>query len=192
MERPFKCSNCEGRRLAFAFAISGYKASGPLREMIHRFKYSGDLTLRGVLADALLQALEDPRLAAENLGDWVLVPVPLHWWKQMRRQFNQSWELCRELSLRTGIPAVQVLTRRRATMAQARLSRKSRLENLRGVFALRRELPLLGWRRPDLKGKNVLLVDDVLTTGTTTHECARVLRREAAVQKVVVITVARG
>jgi competence protein ComFC len=192
MERPFKCSNCEGRRLAFEFAIAGYRASGPLRELIHRFKYSGDLTLRGVLADALMRALEDPRLAAENLGGWVLVPVPLHAWRQMRRQFNQSWELCRELSLRTGIPAVQVLRRRRATTAQARLSRKRRLENLRGVFGLRRELPLPGWRRPDLKGRNVLLVDDVLTTGTTTHECARVLRREAGVQKVVVITVARG
>jgi competence protein ComFC len=192
MERAFKCSNCDGRRMAFDFAISGFKAAGPLRELVHHFKYSGDLTLRGVLAEALIRTLSEPRLAPEDLSAWVLVPVPLHWLREMRRGFNQSWELCRELSARTGIPTAQIIRRKRLTSTQARLNRHERLENLRGVFALRRSFPLSGWRRLDIRGKKVLLVDDVLTTGATAHECAKVLKREAGAEKVVVITAARG
>lgn len=178
--------------MAFNFAISGFRAAGPFRELIHRFKYSGDLSLRGVLADALIHTLEEPRLAVEDLSAWLLVPVPLHWLREMRRGFNQSWELCRQLSQRTGIPAAQIMRRKRRTSTQAKLNRQERLENLRGVFSLRRSLPLPGWRRPDIRGKKVLLVDDVLTTGATAHECAKVLKREAGVEKVVVITAARG
>ncbi len=190
MDRAFVCSNCSGRRLAFEFAISGFKAHGHLREILHSFKYSRDLSLRGLLADALMGALEDPRLAKEDLSQWLLVPVPLHWMRQVHRSFNQSWELCQELSARTGIPAGQVLRRTRKSATQARLNRQERLENLRGVFALRRWPP---WSpRADVRGKKVLLVDDVLTTGATTHECARVLRREGGAEKVVVITAARG
>lgn len=192
MERAFQCSNCEGRRMAFEFAVSGFKAAGAMRELVHHFKYSGDLTLRGVLAEALFTVLAEPRLAAEDLAGWVLVPVPLHWLREMRREYNQSWELCLELSARTGIPAERVLRRTRLTATQAKLSRRARLENLRGVFALRRSLPLPGWRRPELRGKKVLLVDDVLTTGATADECAKVLRRDAGAEKVVVITAARG
>ncbi|MES2598279.1 MAG: ComF family protein [Verrucomicrobiota bacterium] len=191
MDRAFLCPNCTGRRLAFEFAISGFKANGHLREVLHRFKYSRDLSLRGLLADALLAALDDPRLAAEDLSQWILVPVPLHWLRQVQRSFNQSWELCQELSSRTGIPAGQVLWRRRRSATQARLNRQERLENLRGVFSLPPRWRF--WRRSaDVRGKKVLLVDDVLTTGATTHECARVLRREGGAEKVVVITAARG
>lgn len=178
--------------MAFDFAISGFKAAGPLRELIHHFKYTGDLTLRGALADALMLTLEEPRLAVEDLSSWMLVPVPLHWQRELQRGFNQSWELCRELSLRTGIPAGQIMSRKRRTSTQAKLNRQERLENLRGVFFLRRSFPLPVLALPDIRGKNILLVDDVLTTGATAHECAKVLKREAGAEKVVVITAARG
>jgi ComF family protein len=190
MTREFACSNCEGRRMAFDFAISAFKARGPLRELIHQFKYSRDLALRGVLTEILKPALHDPRLAVEDLSEWLLVPVPLHFLREMRREFNQSWELCRQLSLVTGIPAVKALRRTRLTSTQAKLHRRERLENLRGIFALSLALP---WRpRPDLRGRKILLVDDVLTTGATANECAKVLKREAGAEKVVVITAARG
>ncbi len=190
MTREFRCSNCDGRRMAFDFAISAFKARGVLRELIHQFKYSRDLSLRGVLADTLKPALNDPRLIGEDLSQWLLVPVPLHFLREMRREFNQSWELCRMLAEETGIPAVQALRRTRLTSTQAKLQRRQRLENLRGVFALRLALP---WRpRPDLLGRKILLVDDVLTTGATAHECAKVLKRQAGAEKVVVITAARG
>jgi ComF family protein len=188
----FRCSNCEGRRLAFEFATAAYHAKGPLREIIHRFKYARDVTMRAPLAESLRLALDEPRLAGESLEQWLLVPVPLYWTRQIWRGYNQSWELCRELSKSTGIPAVRVLRRRWHTGTQARLARSERLENLRGVFSLRRVLPLPGRWRPEVRGKSVLLVDDVLTTGATAHECAKVLRREAGAARVVVITAARG
>jgi len=170
--------------------VAGFKAVGPLRELVHSFKYSRDLSLRGVLAEALRHALDDPRLAAEDLANWLLVPVPLHFLRERRREFNQSWELCRMLSPLTGIPAAQVLRRTRMTRTQARLERKQRLENLHGVFALRHCFPWLP--RPDVKGRRILLVDDVLTTGATAHECAKVLKQQGGAEKVVVITATRG
>ena len=190
MTEAFVCKNCVGRRIAFDYAVSGYKAEGPLREMILHYKYGRDLSLRAGLADMLQTALADPRLAAEDLTQWLLVPVPLHFTRQYWRGFNQSWELCRMLSKETGIPAAQILRRSAKTRSQTRLHRKKRLQNLKRAFSLRRSMP---WRRlPVLKGRKILLVDDVLTTGATAHECAKVLKQEAGVEKVVVITVARG
>lgn len=190
MTGAFRCWNCEGRRIAFDFAVSGYKAEGPLREMIHHFKYGRDLSLRAALVDMMRTALNDPRLTAEDLTRWLLVPVPLHLLRHMWRGFNQSWELCQLLSEHTGIPAAQILRRRVRTRTQARLGQKARLANLRGAFALRRQFP---WASlPDLRGRRILLVDDVLTTGATAHECAKILKRNAGAEKVVVITAARG
>ena len=189
MTRAFLCSNCDGRHLAFDFAVSGYKAHGPMRELIHRFKYGKDISLRAALAAALEASLNDPRLRKADLSEWLLVPVPLHYFRQVKRGFNQSWELCRMLHENTGIPTASVLRRTRQTSTQARLHRKQRLENLRGVFALRRPFP---WSTPlALKGKKILLVDDVLTTGATAHECALTLKNQGA-RTVAVLTAARG
>ncbi len=189
IESAFRCGNCADRKFAFDFAISGYRAQDQMRELVHRFKYNKELSLRGALTDLLQRALQDPRLAAEDLSQWLLVPVPLHHVRRREREFNQSWELCRELSKRCGIMALDALKRVRATGKQARLTRAQRLENLRGAFALKRRFR--GDASP-LKDARVLLVDDVFTTGATTHECARILRREGGVEKVVVISAARG
>lgn len=190
MDREFRCSNCTGRRLHLDFALAGYKITGAVREVVHHYKYGRKIALRAPLADMLMETFQDPRLASENLREWLLVPVPLHATRQMWRGFNQSWELCRQVSRLTGIPAANVLKRRYRTPAQAHLRRGQRLKNLKGAFALRRN-----WlRKPrlDLKGRKILLVDDVLTTGATANECAKVLKREAGAEKVVVITAARG
>ena len=186
----FRCANCADRKFAFEFAVSGFRAEGAVRDLIHRFKYGHDVTLRAVLGRMLQHSLDDPRLACESLAQWVLVPVPLHWSKRRARGFNQSLELCRVLTSRTRLATVDCLKRVRDTGSQAALHRNERLKNLRKAFSLRR-----GWfahTAPDLKGAKVLLVDDVLTTGATTHECARILKRDCGVEKVVVITVARG
>ena len=76
------------------------------------------------------------------------------------------------------------------TRTQTRLERQRRLANLRKAFSLRRSLPW--FRLPDLRGRKIFLVDDVLTTGATAHECAKILKREGGAEKVVVITAARG
>lgn len=189
MDRSFRCDNCADRKLHFDFAIAGYRADGEVRELIHRFKYGRDITLRAPLGRMLARALDDPRLKIEDLTTWCLVPVPLHRTREREREFNQSHELCLQLSRHTGISVLPGMKRLRPTDKQARLTRAQRLENLRGAFAMRRDFR--GKTCP-LAGAKVLLVDDVFTTGATTDECARILRREAGVQKVVVIAVARG
>lgn len=182
--QPFRCWNCLGRKLAFDFALSAHKAEGAVRDMIHAFKYHRQLSMRAPLAELMLPIFSDPRLASQDLREWLLVPVPLHPFRRIWRGYNQSLELCRKLGRLKGIKTVQLLRRSRVTRAQAGLARGERLRNLKGIFAPR-------WLAPDVKGRKVLLVDDVLTTGATTHECAKVLKMQAGVEKVVVITAAR-
>jgi ComF family protein len=153
------------------------------RELLRRFKYQGEYHLRVVLASLLEPALNDPRIAAQ--GDWVLVPVPLHPRRRREREFNQAAEISRIAGARFGIENIDALKRVRYTTQQAHLDRRERLSNLQGAFQLRD-------RRARLKGRNVLLVDDVFTTGATVHECAAVLREKAAPAKVAAVTVARG
>ena len=187
----FRCANCSTRSLHFEFAVAACKADGLPRELIHRFKYEGQLYLAGVLGTLLTRTMEDKRLAAAPKDSWTLVPVPLHSVRFREREFNQSWELCKVMSNLTGIPARDVLRRVKNTKSQASLSRRQRIHNIRKAFHLRRPWP---WQksRPLVPTPHVLLVDDVLTTGSTTSECARILRRQAGVQKVVVISVLRG
>lgn len=190
LEHAFRCWNCEGRPFAFEYAHSAYLADGLVRDLVHRFKYQGQYQLRGLMANLLEQALTTPRLLEEPLQEWVMVPVPLHRTRQVDRSYNQAWELCLELAKRTGIPTANSLRRIRRTPPQAGLDRSRRMANLQGAFDLHPKAVPSGTR--SLRGRSVLLVDDVLTTGSTCHECARVLREEGEVEKVVVITVARG
>ena len=187
MAESFRCGNCADLKLHFEFAIAGYKAEGAMRKLIHRLKYQHALHLRGLLGTMLERPLEDPRLAQLD-SRWTLVPVPLFHARQREREYNQAHELCRVLSRTKRLPLLNAMSRVRPTTSQASLSRHQRIENLRGAFTVKRDVAKKG----ALQGRCVLLVDDVLTTGSTTSECARVLRKEAGVEKVVVITVARG
>jgi ComF family protein len=187
MSESFRCGNCADLKVHFDFAIAGYKAEGAVRDLVHRFKYQHALHLCGLLGAMLGAPLRDPRLMPLDPG-WILVPVPLFHARQREREYNQALELCRVLSAGTGLPLRDALSRMRPTTAQASLSRHQRIENLRGAFTVKRG----DLKRGTLQGRSVLLVDDVLTTGSTTSECARILRREGGAEKVVVITVARG
>ncbi len=185
----FRCGNCAGRRFAFEFARAPFQARRELRELVHRFKYGGQLwlapTLGGLLADALRGPRADPRLAAEP--EWLLVPVPLHARRLREREFNQAEELARHLAHATGLPLAPVLRRRRYTTVQASLDRARRLHNLRGAFTLHQ-----GRTATRVHGRAVLLIDDVFTTGATTQECAHILKTDGGARRVVVLTLARG
>lgn len=100
-------------------------------------------------------------------------------WKQNFPRFASKW---------ARFPVADILKRTRYTTQQAQLDRKERLENLRDAFALRNPQRAA----QDLTGKNILLVDDVFTTGTTVNECARVLRTTLNPANLAVVTVARG
>jgi ComF family protein len=147
-----------------------------LRKLIHLFKYAGMRPLARPLADFLSLAL--PR---DERFD-VIVAVPLHWRKQWRRKFNQSELLARAISRRTAIPVCKALKRVRPTSAQAGLSNAARRRNVAAAFQCR--LPAA------VRGKRILLIDDVMTTGATAAACALALKRAGAV-RVALLTVAR-
>ncbi|MBV8934751.1 MAG: ComF family protein [Alphaproteobacteria bacterium] len=125
------------------------------------------------------------RAGSEVIGDAdLLVPVPLHWTRLFRRRYNQAAMLA--LAIRSaGGPEVAAdwLVRRRRTPVQGRLGPTARERNVRGAFAIK--------AGRSLAGKRVVVIDDVMTTGATVEECARVLKRAGAAS-VAVLTLARA
>jgi ComF family protein len=103
----------------------------------------------------------------------IIVPVPLHPTRRRERGFNQARLLAELLSARISIRCKEVLKRIRYTTTQTALDRAERIENLHNAFRLR--------KNADVRGLHVLLIDDVLTTGSTLSECARVLKRAGAI-----------
>lgn len=175
----FDCPKCLEEEYAFDFAICPVLSKGPVRQTIHRFKYGREITLRRALARLMRPKLRDPRLKGVP---WLLVPVPLHPRKERERDFNQSAELAHTLAALTGLRCVQALKRIRYTESQAGLEREKRLQNLKGAFAIRRMV----------KDRDVLLIDDVFTTGATANECARILKKDGGARRVAVLTAARA
>ena len=183
---PFNCSNCSGREVAFEFAIAAYLASGPVRSMIHDFKYHRRIAMRDTLARLAENALDDPRIGGGK--GWLLVPVPLHRRRKRERGYNQATEIAAAISRTRGLPMCQALQRNRYTCSQAQLIRSERLNNLLDAFALRPSPAA----RNAIAGAKILLIDDIFTTGATADACARVLRAGGGAEKVVVATVARS
>ena len=177
----FTCANCMDRVLHFDAAVSAYRSRGVVRQVIHQFKYGRQTHLRHVIGGWLAEALDDSRLAGQRFD--LIVPVPLHPARQRERGFNQAELLAEALHRRSGIPVGDLLQRTRYTTTQTQFDRSERMENLRGAFRLRRS--------GDVRGLRMLLVDDVLTTGSTLSECACVLRRGGA-RSVYATTAARG
>ena len=166
----FSCSNCVNQTLHFEAAVAGYRARGVVRRLIHQFKYGKQIRLRHVVGEWLADTLTDPRLNPHHFD--IIVPVPLHPTRQRDRGFNQAALLAQSLSRRTSLPMVAALERVRYTTTQTAFDRAERMENLRNAFRLR--------PKRNVRGSRVLLVDDVLTTGSTLSECARVLKRAGA------------
>ncbi len=150
-----------GRFPASLTAVGAYE--GRLRAIIRCLKF-GDLPGIGVpLGEALGSRLEASRVHAD-----IVVPVPLHWRRRWRRGYNQAEVIARRVAGRLGLDiGPDVLKRIRSTRSQTGRSRRDRADNVRGAFAA---------ARPGLSGADVLLIDDVVTTGATMRECARALR----------------
>jgi competence protein ComFC len=166
----FACANCAHRTIHFDAAVAAYRGRGIVRQIIHDFKYARQVHLRHLVARWLCAAFNDERLQGRQFD--VIVPVPLHPTRQRERGFNQARLLAELLSARISVPCKLVLERIRYTTTQTALDRAERMENLHNAFRLR--------KNADVRGLNVLLIDDVLTTGSTLSECARVLKRAGA------------
>lgn len=177
----FTCPNCHGDAFHFDCAIAVMHSRGVVREMIHRLKYGKELWLGRILAGWMREGLDDPRLQG-----WIpdaLVPVPLHPRRLREREFNQAEILCEELAQTTGIRVISALVRHRYTTTQTQLDRKGRRQNLRDAF--------IPGKNRDVMNLNLLLVDDVLTTGSTLDACASALLGAGA-RSVRALTAARG
>jgi ComF family protein len=187
VDRPSDCPNCSKQSFRFEFAKPAMIRDSRTLELIHRLKYGREIHLADALAGLAVHAFEDPRFADALAARWPLVPVPLHRRKLRQRHFNQSAEIARGLSARMELPQLDALARVRPTDTQTRLGRGARMSNLKGAF----DLTSRGRRWLEAERDGVILVDDVLTTGSTFHECAKVLRK-AGVRKVVAVVVMRG
>jgi ComF family protein len=166
----FACANCAHRTIHFDAAVAAYRGRGIVRQIIHDFKYGRQIHLRHLVARWLCAAFNDERLQGRQFD--VIVPVPLHPTRQRERGFNQARLLAELLSARISVPCKLVLERIRYTTTQTALDRTERMENLHNAFRLR--------KNANVRGLQVLLIDDVLTTGSTLSECARVLKRAGA------------
>lgn len=158
------CGECLLQPPDFLWTTAAGLYEDALRHAIHRFKFDGCLALDRPLAN-LLDAAWQQRTPA-----WIpdlIVPVPLHPHRLAARTYNQSLLIARELGRRRKLPVdARLLVRTRSTQSQAGLTARERHNNLLGAFALTRRL----------SGERILLVDDVMTTGTTARLCASVLR----------------
>jgi competence protein ComFC len=176
-----RCANCAELSFEFDRAVSMYHFKGVVREAIHRFKYSNEEYWSKVLVEWTFKAAE----GCLTPGEFdVVIPVPLYSVKFRERGFNQSGVLAEALAKKWGVRCdSKTLIRTRETETQVHLDRRERLENLRGAFGIRKGGSLANTR--------VLLVDDVLTTGSTASECAAALRHAGATS-ILVFTLARG
>ncbi len=172
------CAHCIAERPAYAKARAVLRYDAFSRALVLALKYHDQHHLSPHYAGWMAQA------GGELLQESdIIVPVPLHRWRFLRRRYNQAALLAQALSVISGIPCIpDALIRVRATAAQTGLTRKERLNNLKGAFAINVDHVLTD--------KRVLLVDDVMTTGTTLAQCAQILL-SAGVSDVQVLTLAR-
>ena len=189
-----RCPVCRRIDRPFDRAVAYGSYDGGLRELVHLLKFHGVRPAANVLGRMLAEAIAqleplfgeefEPLFRQEKV---LVIPVPLYRGKRRLRGFNQAEMIARAAIKVSAIRerlllAPDILVRTRETHSQIGLTSHQRRENLRGAFAVPRAL--------EVTGQEVLLVDDVYTTGTTASECARVLRRAGAA-KVWVATAAR-
>lgn len=186
IDDAFACPNCSRLKFAFEFARPATSKDSRTLELIHRLKYGRELHLANDLGWLAAGAFADPRLEPALRGKWPLVPVPLHRKRFQHRHFNQAEEISRSLSAHIGLPVLRGLQRIRRTEHQTILTRAQRMANLRGAFVV-----TAAGHQASASTGGAILVDDVLTTGSTVHECAKTLRA-AGFARVVVVTVMRG
>ena len=180
-----RCARCLSQRPHYRIArsIARYRTTaedepGSLPALIRRHKYGLDQSVGRALAEFLGDELP------LEAGDYdVVIPVPLHWRRLLWRGFNQAALLASEVAARLNLPLdTTSMTRRRRTAPQTARHHDERIKNVRRAFAV---------SNPErVKGRRILIVDDVMTTGATVDECARVLLRAGAIS-VDVFTLAR-
>ena len=176
--KDIRCAICVTENKNYDVARAALVYDDASRSLILGFKH-GDQTQTVVsFIPWLFQAGREQIAAAE-----MIMPVPLHRWRLLHRRYNQSALIARALGRASGKTVIQDgLIRTRATPTQGHLKAGERTRNVRNAFAVREGI--------DVNGKNILVIDDVYTTGSTVSECARALK-DAGAATVNVLTLAR-
>ncbi len=172
---PGRCLGCLASPPPYDRLVSAAQYDGLLKVILHGYKYKQQTIYSALLAELML-----PSASQIDLPIDILTFVPLHWSRAARRGYNQSALLAKAVARRTGMRVhYDVLRKGRRTQAQVGLSRREREQNLRGSFTAR-----------GVEGKSVMVVDDVITSGSTAREVARTLKRAGA-SRVVFVSVGR-
>jgi ComF family protein len=175
-----RCGACLTHPPHFDAARARFLYEGAIRDLIHSFKYNQQTELRYPLA---LLALEGVGGFAADHDPHLIVPIPLHRSRLRQRGFNQAVLLGRTISRHLSLPMLpDALVRTRRTEPQIELSSAERRLNVKGAFTV--------GRADSVAGKRVLLLDDVMTTGSTMNECAKVLKMAGA-EVVIATAIAR-
>lgn len=171
------CASCAHTVPPYARARAAVRYNDMAKQLILRLKYGDQEELVPLMAAFMARKLNQLQVQ-----DPVFVPVPLHYFRLIKRRFNQSALIAKALAKSHGEFAPQVLKRRKHTATQGHKTRKQRLDNVKSVFAL--------YKPKAVVGRDIVLVDDVLTTGATAHECCKALNRSGA-RSVNVLTFAK-
>ncbi len=175
-----QCGACQRLKLAYRRCFSLFEYRHPVDFAIKAFKHHNSVQAQRLLCQLMVEASR-----SLPWQEWQgLVPVPLHWQKLLKRGFNQAHVLAQSLHRQNGVSVISV-KRQHTNPAQQSLNRQQRLNNLRGVFAVNDSKT-----QRLLTGKNLLIVDDVVTTGATVNALAEVLK-QAGAQQVDVLCLAR-
>lgn len=160
--------------------IYGYHRDPILRELIHHLKYEGLIGIGQILSDFIINTLEQNPLPKNS----ILVPIPLNKWRLQGRGFNQSQLIAQKIADHFGLEINNsLLIRQKNTKPQIGLTYKDRQKNMKDAFRLNPKI--------QIPTGTIVLVDDVVTTGSTVGECAKVLR-QAGVKRVWLIALAHG
>lgn len=165
------CGHCQKAEPAFSQVCAGYVYAEPMRSLIHMLKYQHQLSAARCLGLLLSNTIREQLGASTNPSRHRIVPVPLHSQRQRERSFNQALEISRSVAKRLQLPLVPSLVRRtRATADQIHLNAAQRRRNLHRAFQI----------TAPCAEQHIILVDDVMTTGSTVNELAAILRQAGA------------
>lgn len=171
--------NC-ARSLGLDGIISFYFYKEPLVEVLHRAKYNGEWRLLTSLFSHLDESAFAPLLMWKKYYDPVLCPVPLHPLKERQRGFNQASIICGLISKKTNMRTIHLLARIKNTKPQSEMEgHPQRQTNIRGAFVAHSK-----------NNTNVILIDDITTSGATLTECAKILKKAGA-KTVLAVSVAK-
>jgi ComF family protein len=170
--QPSSCRECDQQEFRFSRTVVLGHYTESLRSLILDMKSDRDGILATNMAKLLLQTREHE---LRDLAPELVIPVPMHFARRFFRGTNTPVFFAKEIGHALGIPAgVRLIRRTRYTKPQFHLRPRQRYRNVLGAFAF-------AGRKTDISGKRVLIVDDVMTTGATCNEVARVLRKAGAV-----------